>query len=83
MVEAPIPCVHSPGGTCYLRRCWLRGCKKALDKGLTLGTGKLAGDRMCQGPGAGFCEYLHPCVGLCKMIEAAERARAGREPMHA
>ncbi len=71
----PIPCIHSDGGRCYLRKCLSRGCKKALDKGLTLGTGKLAGDRLCPREVGGFCEYIHPCEFVCKKIEAMERAR--------
>ncbi len=68
MMNEPIPCIHSKDGACYLRRCLLRGCKKALNKGLTLGTGKLPGDRRCNGPGGGFCEYIHPCELLCKKL---------------
>lgn len=63
-----LPCIHVEGGTCHLRQCWLRGCKRAKDLKLTDGTGKLAGDRLCQGWGGDFCEYLMPCVGPCKKL---------------
>ena len=66
MVASPLPCIHTEGGKCYLRRCLLRGCKKAAERGLTHGTGKLPGDRRCDVPPGGFCEYIQPCTHLCR-----------------
>ncbi len=71
--QTHMPCIHADNGKCWLRRCWLRGCVTAKAKRLTDGTGKLAGDRLCQGPGGGFCEYIHACTGLCKKIMLRER----------
>lgn len=65
-----LPCIHVEAGVCHLRRCWLRGCKRAKELKLTDGTGKLPGDRMCQAPATGFCEYHYPCEGACR--KAAE-----------
>ena len=70
----PLPCIHSDAGLCHLRQCLLRGCKKAKALGLTMGTGKLRGDRVCQAPAGGFCEYLTPCEWFCRKVIARERA---------
>ncbi len=74
-----MPCIHAPTGECWLRRCWMRGCRQAEVKGLTKGTGKLAGDRLCQGLG-GFCEYIRPCKDLCKKVIEQERAALDNRP---
>ena len=75
----PTPCIHSDAGLCYLRQCLVRGCRRAKGWGHTDGTGKLAGDRVCDAEVGGFCEYIHPCVGLCRKVVAMEHARAGME----